>query len=399
MRRHPLGSALWVLCASLVPPAGAEAPVAWDQSDLSLGNSLNISAAVQADDFVLAEPTRLLAATLWLSDDVVNDNGALDGFAHALGWAVYEDAGGEPGAIVRSGRSIALVERDTGLQEEVGPSDTVAVRFELEPPLSLDPGTYWLAIREGTWGAGADATIVWWQDAVNGSGAPSVRSAEMAGPVNWIPNASDLAFTLDGATPIWDLSSGLFTGRDSWPIGDWVEASDFSLAATTRISAAEVWLADEEVNDDGLLGSFSGTLGWAIYQDNGSGKPGAILYSGQDAAPLVVDTGEQDVADSDIARVRLRFGRTLTLPPGAYWLALHEGEWGEPFDGTDLYWLWAEKGGGEPSWGDEVETNPTSWDLGPDEDTAFVLFEETIFGSGFEAGTGCAWAGATNDCP
>jgi hypothetical protein len=106
------------------------------------------------------------------------------------------------------------------------------------------------------------------------------------------------------------------------------------------LSGFTAWLSDNVADDDGVLDSFSGTLGWAIYSDN-AGQPGTLLASGQDTAPTLTDTGVQDASGCDIVRVDAGFPSAVVLPAGRYWLALHEGNWGSPSDGSIVWWQYA----------------------------------------------------------
>jgi len=150
-------------------------------------------------------------------------------------------------------------------------------------------------------------------------------------------------------------------------------ANDFALGASTRLDFVAVWLLDDPLSpdDDGQLGAFSGTLGWAILDDDG-GQPGAVLYSGADAAPALSDTG-LDAGGADLVRVLLGFGEPLTLPAGAYWLALDEGAWGSPGDGSPVRWVAAVAAAGAPAATAAPEVAPGPWSSASVE-TAFVLY-------------------------
>jgi hypothetical protein len=387
----------WLLFAS-VGIARGDGPVVRDQSDLVVESGDNLSEEVVANDFVLAGATRLTGAKVWLADDEENDNGLLDGFSGELGWAIYENNAGVPGAIVESGRAVALVQEDTGLQESVRGSDLFAVRFDLEPPLTLPAGTYWFALHEGSWALAFDGTVVWWQQASTPLGAMQASAVDETNPAAWISGSADNAFVLFAAPVAWD-QAGVADGANSYEITDAVEAADFTLAVAASFSAVDVWLADDTINDDGLLTSFDGTLGWAIY-DNDGGKPGNLIQRGADAAPALFDTGLQDIVDADIVRARVRFGSSISLAAGTYWLALREGAWTESANFTFLWWVVAGQNVGNASWADLDMQDPVTWDLGPDDDPAFVLIQDLIFASGVEAGVSCAWSTAAGGvCP
>jgi len=230
-------------------------------------------------------------------------------------------------------------------------------------------------------------------------GAFPVTSPEETNPVTWnVYTAVDPTFVLFGDEPAWD-QGGTTAGADGYSISTDVVAMDIDLAEASTITAIDVWLADEEINNDGLLGSFGGTLGWAIYSD-ATGKPGTLLESGSDAAPTLVDTGRQNVSNADILRVRVNLGGAIELPAGAYWIALHEGEWGSPADGSIVWWVHGPSNLGSSGWQDDNEENPTTWATELVTDSAFALFVDPVYVSGFEGGSTCSWSsGANGSCP
>ena len=88
--------------------------------------------------------------------------------------------------------------------------------------------------------------------------------------------------------------------------------------------------------DDGTFDNFSGTLGWAIYTNNAD-LPGTLLFTGNDASPGIVDTGLNFGATNDIFTATIDLGG-ISLPAGDYFIALHEGDWLSPYDGSQIWW-------------------------------------------------------------
>lgn len=376
-------------------PALADGPLIRDQSAIRL-RRVNMSSAVPADDFALAATTRLTRATVWVADSVANDNGELDAFGGTLSWAIFDDDSGSPGSLLQIGSAAALEIVDMGFQLLGG--DFAQISFELEPALTLDAGTYWFAAHEGAWGSADDGTTAWWTRTDPAFGADFRYATEETNPVSWSVGTDDLAFTLYGGEPAWNQEGGI-EGANGWPISDYVGAVDFTLASTRRISALEVWLGDDTVNDNGVVDDFGGTLSWAIYS-NGTGEPGSVLVSGHDSTPLQIDTGLQDFIDSDLVRVRVRMRPPVELSAGTYWIALHEGLWGSPTDGSRIYWSFSPSVVGAALEASSDEENPSGWFTEHSLDSAVVLFEELVFASGFEAGVVCAWSnGADVACP
>ena len=171
-----------------------------------------------------------------------------------------------------------------------------------------------------------------------------------------------------GPTVVWDESR--FVTLTSNNITGTVIANDFLLRGARSLSGFTAWLSDDVADDDGVLDSFSGTLGWAIYSNN-AGQPGTLLASGQDTAPTLTDTGVQDASGCDVVRVDVGFSSAVSLPAGRYWLALHEGNWGSASDGSIVWWQYANQVDFSQmyfsgSW------NPT----GAAFDNAFVIWED-----------------------
>ncbi len=391
---------VWLCVLTLTLPSTGRTAIGLihDRSDLDLGNYADISIYTVVDDIVVSTPVRVTAAVVWLADSVINDNGVLDSFGGTLSWGIREDSSGVPGALLASGKAVAQTLTDSGLQNSTN-ADVVKVRFELETPLYLASGTYWFGLHEGAWGAPDDGSSLRWQNSFGTAGLTSVDGSERLASARGTGFGLYSSLALYGTTTTWN-QGGIADLTSGSTIGAFVEAADMLvLSGTTRFSAVDVWLLDDEENDNGVLDTFGGTLGWAIYA-NSSGKPGTLLASGRDPAPALADTGLQSAASTDAVRARIRLGRAISLTTGTYWFALHEGNWGSAYDGSEVTWAFATASFGNSSWGDSNEVSPGSWGLGPDADPAFVVFEDPIFASGFEAGVTCAWSsGAGLVCP
>lgn len=384
-----------------VDPPPPPAPFLWDQSDVDVAGGFNVSAIVSADDFVVTQQARLTGGTVWISDVASNDNGTLDNFSGALSWGIYTDAGGVPGTAVATGPAIHLVQTDTGFQSNAGLYDLFRIEFDFPHPVSLAAGTYWLLLHEGAWGSSDDGSTIWWEQAASVRGAATRYSVNLASPGSWSTIwTTDAAFVLRGDRVIWDQSPIGTININGVVLTDWITANDLVLPAAASFSSVEACLIDGVINDNGLIDNFSGTMGWGIYSD-APGKPGTLVESGTGLVLEVVDTGLQSPGgSSDIARLRMALGRTVTLGAGSWWLALREGAWGATGDGTGVYWCDTILPGGDGHvWLDPSPASPTSWDFSFVRESAFVLSEQLLFASGFEAGGTCAWTnGSSIDC-
>jgi len=126
-----------------------------------------------------------------------------------------------------------------------------------------------------------------------------------------------------------DISSG-------HNISSFVQSNNFMVSGPTTLNTLTAYLAESTVAIAGTFEGFSGTLSFAIYRDNGSGLPGTLITTGADLAPVATDTG-LDLGGRDLFQFVVNVGG-ITLTSGNYWIALHEGAWLSPSDGTDLFW-------------------------------------------------------------
>jgi hypothetical protein len=376
--------------------APAAAPLIWDESALVTNSTNWISSSAYANDFVVAAATRLRSADVILVDSAAGDDGLLGSFSGVLGWAVYEDSSGAPGALVAKGQSTGVSLADTHLQAFGGSYDMVRAHFELDRLVSLAPGTYWFALREGTWGDGTDGSELQWAVSPNSIGAVNFFSLDEQNASSWSENSggTDNAFVLYGDAVVWD-ESPFSTGAGSINISNFVIANDFSLGAPEKFSSLETWLLDQD--QAGPFDRFSGALSWAIY-DDAAGAPGTIVDFGSGVAVRVTDAGVLGQGDAAIAHVELSFGRALALDAGTWWLALHEGSWLSPADGSVVAWVRGDtSAGAAPSYSSNLNP-PGPWTSNAGSDGSFVLSDQLIFGSGFDNGTLCAWDGVAGPC-
>ena len=144
---------------TLVRNHTGEAPI-YDQGDFTNGNSHEISTFVAALDVHFDRTVRFDGLKVWIADGPGGDNGMLDFFSGTLSWALLEDSAGTPGAVIFSGEATDLTGTDTGLQDLF---DDDIFEFEIETGLiDIDPGSYWFALREGSWGSPWDGTQIYW---------------------------------------------------------------------------------------------------------------------------------------------------------------------------------------------------------------------------------------------
>lgn len=194
------------------------------------------------------------------------------------------------------------------------------------------------------------------------------------------------AVTLAGSAP--DPAGQLFSEDVSGRVG----ADSFFLSQTATLTGVRVWLHDNTLDssnnngtiDNDVMDNFSGTLSWAIYPNDPTNPAAPIpsdtpIITGDDTNPTVTDAGFnlQPVSSGtgfgvDIATVDVTLP-AVTLSPGLYFLAIHEGPWLSPADGPISQVVlghqqsgvgWLATGSGGSGFIDDNETNPgQDWDL------------------------------------
>jgi len=112
----------------------------------------------------------------------------------------------------------------------------------------------------------------------------------------------------------------------------WIEADNFSLAATDTIRGVEFW----ELNREDLPGDYNGSIDWFIYSDN-SGSPGTVLASGN-VAPTRTATGV--VLQSVFTEFDMKFSIPDFVATGGttYWLGLHNGSTATDTTNEQFFW-------------------------------------------------------------
>ncbi len=96
----------------------------------------------------------------------------------------------------------------------------------------------------------------------------------------------------------------------------WMVADDFTLFTAARIEGIQF----SELENNGV---FQGTILWRIYANSATDEPGLLLYSGTAASVNHAATGFVDPPSEEFTDTFAI--DPVSLPPGIYWLALHNG--------------------------------------------------------------------------
>jgi cadherin-like protein/hemolysin type calcium-binding protein len=166
------------------------------------------------------------------------------------------------------------------------------------------------------------------REAIRDSAAPSASIVGVAA----ISPATALGPA--GGTLVWDQLN--YSVENSVNVDVNTVANDFQLTASQKLVGFSVILSDDQINNDGRLGSFSGQLGWAIYSSNGS-QPGTILATAT-STPTLTDTGQQDDFGCDLVRADVIFAAPLAVDAGTYWLGIEENGLDSADDGSSIWW-------------------------------------------------------------
>lgn len=167
---------------------------------------------------------------------------------------------------------------------------------------------------------------------------------------------------LRATTPLYD--NGEPNLANGFEITHWIEADQFILNNASIVGAVRFW--DLEAGP-----TFQGSIFWEVYADNGSNSPGALLFSGTSANLSHVATGRAAFGYPEFVN---NFNvSSISLPPGIYWLALHNGPLSNNIS-RNIFWETAINPSTISSVGDEAPF-AGNWDSNlSDSKLAFQLF-------------------------
>jgi hypothetical protein len=170
-----------------------DAAVVYDNGTFNGAAASNISRSAIADDFTLTSAATLDSLQFWAVS--INNPSGFGGFDGTIGFAFHSDNAGIPGAILSQGFDNSITPVNTGSQV------TNLNIFQLDVDLGgvmLDPGTYWLQLREGLIGSAYDGDSIFWVQTAGVTGNTNQSDANEQNPTWGTTDGVDLAFNLSG---------------------------------------------------------------------------------------------------------------------------------------------------------------------------------------------------------
>ena len=196
------------IAVALLFSAGAHAAdVIFDNGVSNQDDGWEMTQFYEADDFVIAERTQLSGFKFW--------NYARTGyFTGTITWEIYADLAGSPAHLVASGASPASTHIATGFSL-FGLLFEAVTTFHV-PPVTLDPGTYWLALHNGP-RQHVTRGMFWAPTGKKRSSGTPSHSREALSDGTWYSNdypgmSPDLAFQVFGTVVPGVSGSGFVNG-------------------------------------------------------------------------------------------------------------------------------------------------------------------------------------------
>jgi hypothetical protein len=115
-------------------------------------------------------------------------------------------------------------------------------------------------------------------------------------------------------------------GRD---MTHWLQADDFAVTRGARVELIKFW-------DFESAGDLDSTIFWQIYANADNEAPGLLVASGTSPLNSHVATGNSTFGFAEYVN-ELSIGG-VTLPPGSYWLALHNGPLSNDSSAKNVFW-------------------------------------------------------------
>jgi len=172
--------------------SNGQAAVVYNNGAPASNNGNETTQWIQAEDFTIAGGATVSHATVYLGS--FNGIGAWDGH---LAYAIYANAGGQPGSVLAGGDAANVTVSDSGFPWLAG--NAFAFDFDINPFAAAAGTTYWFGIHAS---ANFDRDEIYWVT----TGAFGNGNEAFSGGPTWSSNGSEHAFTLsDQGTPTTDV--------------------------------------------------------------------------------------------------------------------------------------------------------------------------------------------------
>ncbi len=173
--------------------AAAHAGLIVDNGLPNVTNARDIDLFRSADDFTVGN-TNIGAVRFWITTTSPIATDPQTNFDGSITYAFYNDSAGSIGSLIASGTVNGLTSVFSGLTHSGSNANINVVDFNLNAPLALAAGTYWLELHEGATLSSDDGTRIGWEMSNNTSGNAKQDLASNGLPVNSVNN--ELAFQL-----------------------------------------------------------------------------------------------------------------------------------------------------------------------------------------------------------
>jgi hypothetical protein len=169
---------------AIVPSARADS-IAFSNGGPNQHGGNEMTDFLQSDVFTLSGTTEIIGVNFW---DLEGSAGDYKGSVY---WAIQQNAGSQPGAIIASGVTSSVIRTATGLFDTSGFFAEVEDQFGINP-IFLTPGTYWMTLHDGPTSLTSFSDFYWEWSHDTGSG----QEYDLIANAGWDSNGAAHAFLL-----------------------------------------------------------------------------------------------------------------------------------------------------------------------------------------------------------
>ena len=167
------------------PAAACGSPVVYDNGAPNHLSGNNLGFARQAEDFTLCSMTTVTDVHFWSLE-------ADNSYRGSISWAILSNAAGSPGATTLASGTQSAVTR-TSLGTVLGLTE-YRNDFDLNMPLALGAGRYWLVLHNGSFSNLGDPNEFLWETTANNGSYRGFEAFDV--PPTWTSNFNEHAFQI-----------------------------------------------------------------------------------------------------------------------------------------------------------------------------------------------------------